>query len=100
MKNALLRLLTTLAVSAGCVSAAQAQFAPQVSGDDIEGAIMPAVPFPKNEKFAIERPASGQAPASMGLAPMTSDTPSGNTPAPIRSRRPLSAQETADLLLR
>ncbi len=82
-------------------TASAQQYAPRVSSDDIEGAIMPAIPFPLNDRTTAT---ASRMPQSMGLAP-SSDTSSLSSsdesePAkPVVRRRPFSAQETADRLL-
>jgi len=94
-------------------ASAHAQFAPRVSSEDIEGAIMPAIPFPKEEPV---RATVRQVPQSMGLAPAASEPApvyesssnaldADDEPKPAATdtvrpiRRGLSAQETADRLL-
>lgn len=90
---------------------ASAQFAPRLTSDDIEGAIMPAIPFPLEDSVArsaasdesgstaISSPIS--MPMSLGLVPADQEDgmrPANRSESPTR-RRPLSAQETADRLL-
>lgn len=90
---------------------AQAQFAPTLS-DDIEGAIMPAIPFPSNEPRSA--PADGNyrvpmlnpsAPASLGLSPTEEPEAASVLPVTLEpkprplTRRGMSAQDIADRLL-
>lgn len=94
-------LIAALAIAGSVASTgASAQFAPRVSSDDIEGAVMPAVPFPLNDRTA----ATSQQPQSMGLAPSVPSVESSQRePAqamPKLGTRPiLSAQDLADRLL-
>lgn len=94
-------LTTSLAVLA---STASAQFAPRISGEDIEGAIMPAIPFPSSDRNTT---AATRAPQTMGLAPssepaepvLSLSSEEREPVKPVVRRRAFSAQETADRLL-
>ncbi len=94
-------------IAAGVImitASANAQFAPRVNSEDIEGAVMPAIPFPANDRNAS---AATRTPQSMGLAPSTepaeailSLSSEDREPVkPVIRRRPFSAQEVADRLL-
>ncbi|MCE2680467.1 MAG: hypothetical protein LW629_08495 [Burkholderiales bacterium] len=103
MKTICRTIASLILASTGTVfaGAAQAELMYHVTFSDIEGAVMPAVPFPSESSIKAE-PATG-APASLGLAP--SAGPQANEPAAAVSelpqrKRPLSASETSDLFLR
>lgn len=98
----LFRSACTAAVMLGGVLAAtsaHAQFAPRVASEEIEGAIMPAIPFPLNDSVANQR----EMPASLGLAPIpTVDAEKAPAPEPMVpriTRGSFSAQSVADRLL-
>ena len=103
MKTICKTLASLILASTGTVfaGAAQAQLMYHVTFSDIEGAVMPAVPFP-SESAMKASPTAG-APASLGLAP-SADT-QGNEPTAAvvetpQRKRPLSASETSDRFLR
>ena len=90
---------------AAFASSAQADLMYHVAFSDIEGAIMPAVPFPTGTDAIAAGNEKLQAPMSLGLAPNSSAAEQASAPVqssvemPVR-KRPLSASETSDLFLR
>jgi len=80
---------------------AQADLMYHVAFSDIEGAIMPAVPFPSVSALSAAPASAESIPNSLGLAPnaVEEEKPAAQTSMPMR-KRPLSASETSDLLLR
>ncbi len=105
MKTICKTLASLIVASAGSVFAAgaQAELMYHVTFSDIEDAVMPAVPFPSESSMKAGSATGTSAPASLGLAPSTSEQgtePSASAPVTPLRKRPLSASETSDRFLR